>query len=818
MVDCEGVVNGPALPGSPCDDNNPSTGNDVYLADCSCLGLLIDCEGVAGGGALPGATCDDGDSSTVNDAYDSSCSCVGIPVVVDCEGVPNGPALPGTPCSDGDATTGNDVFLADCSCLGQLIDCAGVPGGNAIPGAPCDDGDPVTINDQYDGACNCTGTPTLIDCEGIAGGTALPGTPCDDTDPATGNDVYLADCSCQGELIDCNGVPGGSDLPGTACDDGLATTSNDTWDASCNCTGTTIPSNSVCVSVSTSSDGDMEEAQNGDVYANAGALDLVYDSELPWNFRGDQHIGLRFENILVPQGASITSAYIQFTAADTVNYDPIDLRIHAEDVDNAGILNALSGDVSNRTKTGASVNWSPPQWTVLNVAGIDQQTPNIAIAVQEVINRAGWQSGNALTLLIEGFGGRQAYSQNMDPSKAPQLCIEYVPTVLPVDCEGVQGGVAWPGAPCDDNDSNTVQDTWGPNCNCLGLPLDCAGVINGSSLPGTPCDDGDPATGDDRYNADCNCLGLLIDCAGVPGGNAVTDLCGVCDGNNACLGTPSCYDVDLQFGDAEEASNGNLYQDAGSLDLVFDSELPWNWRGDQLVGLRFSNIDVPQGAFITSASIQFTAFDTVAYQPCMLTIRAEDSPNAPWIGWSVGELSGRSTTNSSVSWSPEPWNTIDESGFDQRTPDLSALVQEIVDKQAWNPSNAMLFLVSGIGGRQAYSSELDMTRSPRLCITYSTPAQAELRSAKDFVRSMIYPNPNRGDHLYVRVARSSELATLATITIVDMYGKELHFEQATVASTAFEKEIYLNEALSQGIYYVNVRVDGKQITKRLVVH
>ncbi|MEZ4739653.1 MAG: hypothetical protein R2818_09975 [Flavobacteriales bacterium] len=48
--DCEGVSGGSALPGTPCDDGNASTGNDVYQSDCSCgkATVVIDCTGVVG--------------------------------------------------------------------------------------------------------------------------------------------------------------------------------------------------------------------------------------------------------------------------------------------------------------------------------------------------------------------------------------------------------------------------------------------------------------------------------------------------------------------------------------------------------------------------------------------------------------------------------------------------------------------------------------------------------------------------------------------------------------------------------------------------
>jgi hypothetical protein len=58
---------------------DPTTGNDVYQADCTCAGELIDCEGVAGGTALPGTPCDDMNPNTGNDMWDANCVCMGDP-------------------------------------------------------------------------------------------------------------------------------------------------------------------------------------------------------------------------------------------------------------------------------------------------------------------------------------------------------------------------------------------------------------------------------------------------------------------------------------------------------------------------------------------------------------------------------------------------------------------------------------------------------------------------------------------------------------------------------------------------------------------
>ena len=163
--DNDGTCNGFDLcpggpePGTPCDDLDSTTGNDVILSDCSCAGQLIDCQGNPGGSALPGQDCDDGDPNTSGETWDANCNCTGG-LVDDCLGVPGGSALPGTACDDGDPNTSGETWDANCNCTGGLVDdCLGVPGGSALPGTACDDGDINTVGDTWDANCNCVGTP-----------------------------------------------------------------------------------------------------------------------------------------------------------------------------------------------------------------------------------------------------------------------------------------------------------------------------------------------------------------------------------------------------------------------------------------------------------------------------------------------------------------------------------------------------------------------------------------------------------------------------------------------------------------------------------
>jgi hypothetical protein len=60
------------------------------------------------------------------------------------------------------------------------------------------------------------------------------------------------------------------------------------------------------------------------------------------------------------------------------------------------------------------------------VKGATQRTPDLENIVQEIVSRAGWYSGNALAILIEGSGHRTARAFDSDSAGAALLHVEYV--------------------------------------------------------------------------------------------------------------------------------------------------------------------------------------------------------------------------------------------------------------------------------------------------------------------------------------------------------------------------------------------------------
>jgi type IV pilus assembly protein PilY1 len=136
-------------------------------------------------------------------------------------------------------------------------------------------------------------------------------------------------------------------------------------------------------------------------------------------------VGLRFQNLTIPHGATITSAYLELhpTGSDTQS-DPADttITIKGQDTDNAeNFVNETYG-ISGRTTTSASVTWSNvPLWT----SGTAYQTPDLKAIVQEIVDRDGWNSGQAIAFIITAEGKRDAYPRNNGATDAPKLHVEY---------------------------------------------------------------------------------------------------------------------------------------------------------------------------------------------------------------------------------------------------------------------------------------------------------------------------------------------------------------------------------------------------------
>jgi hypothetical protein len=185
--------------------------------------------------------------------------------------------------------------------------------------------------------------------------------------------------------------------------------------------GTRCPVTTFEKRVTASSDDAEEPAAGGTPDLTSSDLELVQESSL-------QQVGMRFTGVTVPSGATISDAYIQFTGEEPTHTDQTDLILYGEKQPDPLTFTATANNITGRNanKTSAEVQWSNlPQWTPTDQTW---NSPNIAAVIQEIVDQPGWNSGQAMVIMIVGnpSGHRNAHSyDNGNPDFAPLLHIEY---------------------------------------------------------------------------------------------------------------------------------------------------------------------------------------------------------------------------------------------------------------------------------------------------------------------------------------------------------------------------------------------------------
>ena len=193
---------------------------------------------------------------------------------------------------------------------------------------------------------------------------------------------------------------------------------------------------------------------------------------------------------------------------------------------------------------------------------------------------------------------------------------------------------------------------------------------------------------------------------------------------NANLSTYACGTSTLNATSQVSASSDDVYQNTnGSMDNLNRTSL----RIGGVVGasgVRFTGLSIPQGATITSAYIQFTSDNSTSNNSGAPTviIRGEASNNAPTFTTTSNDITNRTVTTASASWAIPTWGTTSQTGTNQRTPDLSAVVQEITNRSGWASGNAMVFsLISAVNStrRDAESFDGVAGSAAQLVVQYS---------------------------------------------------------------------------------------------------
>ncbi|MHC4587014.1 MAG: LamG domain-containing protein [Planctomycetota bacterium] len=205
-------------------------------------------------------------------------------------------------------------------------------------------------------------------------------------------------------------------------------------------------------------------------------------------------------------------------------------------------------------------------------------------------------------------------------------------------------------------------------------------------------------------------------------------------GTNVAFGTLT---IDVRVAatndDAEEgAASGGIVLDSSDLELGYEGTASPDTL--QIIGVRFTGVDVPKGVAIKKAWVQFTADDVdneYHSPPVSLIVEGELSPNPAEFSDTTGDISSRATTTASAVWDIPVWGALRAAGPPERTGDISSVIQEIINQDGWATGNAMVIILRdnpdnpSEGTREAEAFDGDSSMAPLLHIEYAVNTATE---------------------------------------------------------------------------------------------
>jgi type IV pilus assembly protein PilY1 len=474
------------------------------------------------------------------------------------------------------------------------------------------------------------------------------------------------------------------------------------------------------------------------------------------NFDAKQVNGLRFTDLAIPRGARVIDAHITYKASNADAGD--DIAHYVGQLVNSGSsapgneippeFTAGANDVKSRllTPTLNTVFWDMDDWTT----GQINSTPDISQIVQEIVCQGVVAANNSIAGLgsvvnLAGTGGAGGCYQGNPAGAAIGSLPGWTPPTAIIGTTQAVGTLitiklaATASAATSFYNGMSITPTSGPLNGQTRLII----AYNGGTKTATVslAWASAPATGTTYTITNLNAAATL-DAMVESTKNSMT---AANSGSNDIGG-------DMVFISQHDGpTNRRAYSQQGASSRVANHPVlnvtyepgPWSVNQQQEVAMRFSFVGIPQGATITNASIRFNPSKQTVAQDTTTEIRfrgelATDSAPISGAPHSASDniidpSSTRANTASIVYWNhtstppldaPQPggwrgWNVNE--GQTYTSPDLTAMVQEVVNNPAWCGNNHFTVLARRFAGTDtyfAYSADKDRAKAPLLTVTF----------------------------------------------------------------------------------------------------
>lgn len=275
--------------------------------------------------------------------------------------------------------------------------------------------------------------------------------------------------------------------------------------------------------------------------------------------------------------------------------------------------------------------------------------------------------------------------------------------------------------------------------------------------------------------------------------------------------------------DTVNISSDDAEQENQTMDKLYDDDLDAGWEGDDfntlVAGLRFTNVQIPQGAIIDSAYLEVYAHEEENDQ-AYITIIGQATDNAETFDLD-NLITDRNQTNDSVLWTVnEKWTIWTK----YKSADFAQVIQEIVNRSGWKSGNALAIFLKGSDqgasnednarDMESFENEEDPAdggdgknhpeRAPKLVVVYSGAASTSNIDISQNVE--IIPNP-ANDFIQINIGKNQEFC----ISIVDLNGRKVY--EKNVSSNEY---INLSE-LPKGPYLIQGTLEMGSFRKKLLL-